>query len=103
MCIGYFLTATPYVAFGHVLLRAKNSIDIKKVRQKQTRTDSFKEQLTGQIATLTLTIATAELFVYELFGMTVSTRQNLGIMLYFFIQNIILRYCLRRHYENRLI
>ena len=103
MCIGYFLTATPYVAFGHELLRTKNSIVIKKVRQGQTRTDSLKEQLTGQIVTLIVTMGTAELFVYELFGMRVSTRQNLSIMLYFFVQNIILRYCLRRYYENRLI
>ena len=75
----------------------------ENVRQKQTRAQSMIEQLMGQIATLVLTIFTAELFVYELFGMKVSTRQNVGIMIYFFLQNIILRYCLRRYHENRAI
>ena len=73
----------------------------RKLRQKQTWAQSLSEQFVGQIATLLWAIVTAELFVYEMFGMDVSTTQNVGFMLYFFIQNIAIRYYLRRYYENR--
>ena len=75
----------------------------RNLRLKQSRTESLSEQFVGQIATLLWAIITAELFVYEMFGIEVSTLQNIGFMLYFFVQNIAIRYYLRRYYENRAI
>ena len=70
------------------------------VRERQSRIQSLAEQIVGQLTTLILAMITAELFVYEMFGMEVSTLQNIGFMIYFFIQNVFIRYFIRRHFEN---
>ena len=44
-----------------------------------------------------------KLFVYEMFGMEVSSIQNIGFMMYFAVQNIIVRYFIRRYYEKWII
>ena len=70
------------------------------VRERQSRIQSLAEQIVGQLTTLILAMITAELFVYEMFGMEVSSIQNIGFMIYFFIQNIFIRYFLRRYFEK---
>ena len=70
------------------------------VRERQSRIQSLAEQIVGQLTTLILAMITAELFVYEMFGMEVTTLQNIGFMIYFFIQNFFIRYFIRRHFEK---
>ena len=70
------------------------------VRERQSRIQSLAEQIVGQLTTLILAMITAELFVYEMFGMEVSSIQNIGFMIYFFIQNVFIRYFIRRHFEK---
>ena len=70
------------------------------VRERQSRIQSLAEQIVGQLTTLILAMITAELFVYEMFGMEVSSIQNVGFMIYFFIQNVFIRYFLRRYFEK---
>ena len=70
------------------------------VRERQSRIQSLAEQIVGQLTTLILAMITAELFVYEMFGMEVTTLQNIGFMIYFFIQNVFIRYFIRRHFEK---
>ena len=70
------------------------------VRERQSRIQSLAEQIVGQLTTLILAMITAELFVYEMFGMEVSSIQNIGFMIYFFIQNVFIRYFLRRYFEK---
>ena len=70
------------------------------VRERQSRIQSLAEQIVGQLTTLILAMITAELFVYEMFGMEVSSIQNIGFMIYFFIQNVFIRYFIRRYYEK---
>ena len=41
------------------------------VRERQSRIQSLAEQIVGQLTTLILAMSTAELFVYEMFGMEV--------------------------------
>ena len=70
------------------------------VREYQSKTQSLTEQITAQLITVILAMVTAELFVYEMFGMEVSSIQNIGFMIYFFIQNVFIRYFIRRYYEK---
>ena len=70
------------------------------VRERQSRIQSLAEQIVGQLTTLILAMITAELFVYEMFGMEVSSIQNVVFMIYFFIQNVFIRYFLRRYFEK---
>ena len=70
------------------------------VRERQSRIQSLAEQIVGQLTTLILAMTTAELFVYEMFGMEVTSIQNVGFMIYFFIQNVFIRYFIRRYYEK---
>ena len=70
------------------------------LRERQSRIQSLAEQIVGQLTTLILAMITAELFVYEMFGMEVSSIQNIGFMIYFFIQNVFIRYFLRRYFEK---
>ena len=59
------------------------------VRERQSRIQSLAEQIVGQLTTLILAMITAELFVYEMFGMEVTS-----------IQNVFIRYFIRRHFEK---
>ena len=70
------------------------------VREYQSKTQSLSEQIIAQFITLILAMVMAELFVYEMFGMEVTTLQNIGFMIYFFIQNVFIRYFIRRHFEK---
>ena len=70
------------------------------VREYQSKTQSLTEQITAQLITVILAMVTAELFVYEMFGMEVTSIQNVGFMIYFFIQNVFIRYFIRRHFEK---
>ena len=70
------------------------------VREYQSKTQSLSEQIIAQFITLILAMVMAELFVYEMFGMEVSSIQNIGFMIYFFIQNVFIRYFIRRYYEK---
>ena len=72
-------------------------------RDEQTKTQSLVEQITSQIIVFVFAVFTAHLFVYEMFGVTVSMNQNIGMMIYWTFQSIFLRYFMRRFFEKRLV
>jgi len=71
------------------------------VRKEQTRRQALKETVVTRFVGFTAALITAELFVYEMFGVTVSVTQNLGIMVYWTCQSILVGYMLRRFFEMR--
>jgi uncharacterized protein YacL len=71
------------------------------VRKEQTRRQALKETVATRFVGFIVALITAELFVYEMFGVTVSITQNLGIMIYWSFQSILVGYMLRRFFENR--
>ena len=78
-------------------------IENGNTRTYQSRSYSFYEQIVAQLITLVIAMITAELFVYKMFNMQVTTSQNIGFMLYFFGQNVCIRYFIRRYCEKYFI
>lgn len=72
-------------------------------RDLQTRSQSLTEQVVSQVVVFLCAIIAAELFVYEMFGITVTMNQNLGMMVYWTFQSLCIRYFLRRFFEKRLV
>jgi hypothetical protein len=72
------------------------------MRQEQTKTQALKETVTTRFVGFIVALITAELFVYEMFGVTVSVTQNLGIMTYWSFQSVLVGYTLRRFFESRI-
>ena len=75
----------------------------RKFRREQTRAQSFVEQIVSQLATFIFAVMTAQLFIFDIFDVEVTLLQNISMMSYWMIQNIILRYFLRRFFERRVI
>ena len=71
-------------------------------RDVQTRKQSLIEQVVSQIIIFTCAVFTSQLFVYKMFGITVSINQNIGMMVYWTGQSVFIRYFLRRFFEKRL-
>ena len=72
------------------------------MRQEQTKINSLKETATTRFVVFIIALITAELFVYEMFGVAVSVTQNLGIMTYWLFQSIFIGYFIRRFFESRI-
>jgi len=72
------------------------------MKRKQTKRQAMTEVVISRMTVFLVTIITAELFVYEAFGITVSATQNIGMMIYFSCQSMIVGYFLRRRFESRL-
>lgn len=72
------------------------------MKRKQTKRQAMTEVVISRITVFLVAVITAELFVYEMFGITVSATQNIGMMIYFTFQSMIVGYFLRRHFESRL-
>jgi hypothetical protein len=71
------------------------------VRKEQTKIQALKETITTRLVGFIIALITAELFVYKMFGVAVSTNQNLGIMIYWSFQSVLVGYTLRRIFEMR--
>jgi hypothetical protein len=71
------------------------------LRKFQTKWQSLGEQIATQLFMFIATVITAQLFVYEMFGVDIDLMQNFGVGVYFTFQAIIFRYFLRRFFENR--
>jgi hypothetical protein len=72
------------------------------MRQEQSKLHSLKETITTRFVGFIVALITAELFVYDMFGVTVSVIQNLGIMTYWSFQSVLVGYTLRRFFESRI-
>ena len=72
------------------------------MRREQTKIQSLVEQIVGRLFGFTVAITTAQLFVYGMFGITVSPLQNIGMMAYFTCQNVVVSYFVRRYFEARI-
>jgi len=72
------------------------------VRIEQTRREALTEVVISRMSVLAIAIITAELFVYEWFGVKVSSSQNVGMMIYWSFQSILIGYTIRRFFEMRL-
>ena len=72
------------------------------MRKEQTKLESLIEQIIGRFFGCLVAMTTAQLFVYNMFGITVSTNQNISMMLYFTCQNIVVSYFVRRFFESRV-
>jgi len=72
------------------------------VRIEQTRREALTEVVISRMSVLVIAIITAELFVYEWFGVKVSSSQNVGMMIYWSFQSILIGYTIRRFFEMRL-
>jgi len=71
------------------------------MRREQTKLYSFIEQVVIRLAGFVAAIVTGELFVYKMFGVSVSTTQNFSILSYFTFQSIFIGYFIRRFFEKR--
>ena len=71
------------------------------MRREQTKTQALKETVTTRIVGFMVALITAELFVYEMFEVKVSVTQNIGIMIYWTCQSILVGYMMRRFFELR--
>ena len=69
------------------------------MRKEQTKIQSLTEQIVMRFFGFMVAIITAQLFVYSMFGITVSVTQNIGMMAYFTIQSIFVGYLTRRFFE----
>ena len=69
------------------------------MRKAQTKIQALRETITTRFVGFIVALITAELFVYEMFGVTVSPTQNIGIMIYWTFQSIFVGYLLRRFFE----
>lgn len=72
------------------------------MRIEQTRREALTEVVISRMSVLVIAIITAELFVYEWFGVKVSSSQNVGMMIYWSFQSILIGYTIRRFFEMRL-
>ena len=72
------------------------------MRQEQTKLHSFIEQIIIRLAGFMAAIITGELFVYKMFGISVSMTQNFSMLSYFTLQSIFLGYFIRRFFESRI-
>ena len=72
------------------------------MRIEQTRREALTEVVISRMSVLAIAIITAELFVYEWFGVKVSSSQNVGMMIYWSFQSILIGYTIRRFFEMRL-
>ena len=72
------------------------------MRAEQTRREALTEVVISRMSVLVVAIITAELFVYEWFGVKVSSIQNVGMMIYWSFQSIFIGYTIRRFFEVRL-
>ena len=68
----------------------------------QTRTASLVEVVMARAIVFVAALVTAELFVYEMFGVEVSSSQNFGIMVYWMFQNTVISYVVRRVFERQV-
>lgn len=71
------------------------------MRKEQTKLESLIEQIIGRLFGFIAATITAQLFVYNMFGITVSVNQNISMMAYFTCQNIVVSYFVRRFFESR--
>jgi len=71
-------------------------------REEQTKSQSLTEVVVSRFTVLVVATFTAELFVYDLFGVNVSTGQNVGMMIYWSLQSILIGYMLRRYFERKV-
>jgi hypothetical protein len=72
------------------------------IRRSQSRLESFFEQAGATLLLLCLTFVTAQLIVYPLFDVPISSAQNMGVTLWFACQNTMIRYIIRRRVEKKL-
>jgi hypothetical protein len=71
------------------------------MRKEQSKLQALKETIATRFVGFVVALVTAELFVYDIFGVTVSVTQNLGIMTYWSFQSVLVGYTLRRVFELR--
>ena len=71
------------------------------MRKEQTKIQALKETITSRFVGFVVALITAELFVYEMFEVTVSVTQNIGIMVYWTLQSVVIGYMMRRFFEYR--
>ena len=71
------------------------------MRKEQTRIQALGETVTSRFVGFVVALITAELFVYEMFGLSVSATQNIGIMVYWTCQSVVVGYMMRRFFEYR--
>ena len=71
------------------------------MRKEQTKIQALGEMITSRFVGFIVALITAELFVYEMFGVSVSATQNLGIMVYWTFQSVVIGYMMRRFFEYR--
>lgn len=72
------------------------------MRKEQTKTQSLIEQIVIRLAGFVVAIITGELFVYKMFGISVSVSQNFSLLSYFTIQSIFVGYFIRRFFESKI-
>ncbi len=72
-------------------------------REEQTKKQAITEIVVSRMTVLVVAIITAELFVYEWFGVSVSSSQNIGMMIYWSLQSIFIGYMIRRFFEKRIV
>ena len=72
------------------------------MRKEQTKLHSFIEQVVIRLAGFVVAIVTGELFVYKMFGISVSASQNFSLLSYFTMQSIFVGYFIRRFFEARI-
>ena len=72
------------------------------MRKEQTKIQTLGETITSRFVGFIVALITAELFVYEMFEVKVSVTQNIGIMIYWTLQSIVVGYMMRRFFEMRI-